>query len=132
MGVGRCSISRPPITGLTVFWLGSTTHHGGLGVGRLVTWAAEAAYTWAGSTLGVRGSKSVAGSSLPEGLPSAGAGGVIVGWRRAEALFFLVIADEQVLKNGGQQEEEAMRYVSTVISSLGNGGVRSECDLHCN
>lgn len=47
--------------------------------------------------LDVTGRIIAAAIPLPEGLLLAGAGGVVVGWRRAVALLFLVVADEQEL-----------------------------------
>jgi hypothetical protein len=53
----------------------------------------------------------VAAIPLPEWC-SARAGGVVVGWRRTVALFFLVVAYEEDLEDGCYDEEEAEVLVS--------------------
>lgn len=86
----RLSIAR-----LTILGLWNTTNHGGIGETCLVTWSAVTGCAWSSCQLGISSSMLVA-VTLPEwGL--AGARGVVVGWGRAVALFFLVVADHQEL-----------------------------------
>ena len=105
----RLAIARLAISGLTVFWFRSTTHHRGVGVASFVAGSAIAA--WRGGQFGVSSGVLVATVSFPE-WSSPRAGGVVVGWGGAEALFPLVMADQEDLEDGCDEEEKAAAFVS--------------------
>lgn len=95
------------ITRLTIFRFRSTTHHRGVRVTCLATWSAKATRcAWGSSQLSISCGVLITAISLPE-WGFAGAGSVVVGWGGAEALLFLVMADEEELEDGCQKEEEA-------------------------
>ena len=79
--------------------LGHRWHEGALGVAGLVA-GTDAAH------LGIGGLRSASAAvALPEG-SAARAGGVVVGWGGTVALLFAVVAGEEDLNEGGEEEKD--------------------------
>jgi len=103
LAISCLTISRLAIASLTVFrFRSTTTHHCGIGEARVVTWSVTGRAR-SGGQLSVSCGVLVATIPFPEWC-FARAGGVIVRWRGTIALFFLVVADKEDLKDSRDDE----------------------------
>jgi hypothetical protein len=110
LAVSRLTISWLAIASLTVLCFGSTAHHRGIGEARVVAWSVTGR-AGSGGQLGIPRSVLVAAIPLPEWC-FARAGGIVVRWGGTIALFFLVVADQEDLKDSRDDEEEAEMLIS--------------------